>query len=73
MYGDDLAFDVVIWATDEFGLEGSLYITKYGPREQSFLPLRKWARKILGMEPRQYQSLKVRDLVAAIEAKRWPD
>jgi hypothetical protein len=73
IYGDDLAFDVVVWATEEFGLEGTVDVRKYAPPEQSFHRLRKRLRHLLGREPHQYQSLKVRDVVAAIEAKRWPD
>jgi hypothetical protein len=30
-------------------------------------------RRLLGIEPRVYQSFKVSDVVAAIEAERWPD
>jgi hypothetical protein len=48
MYGDDLAFDVVIWATREFGVEGSLHLTKYAPAEHSFPWLRRILRRFLG-------------------------
>jgi hypothetical protein len=73
MYGDDLFFDVVIWADREFGVEGSFHLTKYAPAEHSYPRLRQMLRKLLGMEPPQYKGLTVRDVVAAIEAKRWPD
>jgi hypothetical protein len=73
MYGDDLAFDVVIWATREFGVGGSFHLTKYAPAEHSFPWLRRILRRLLGQKPRQYKSLTVSDVVAAIEAKRWPD
>lgn len=74
IYGDDLAFDVVLWATREFGIAGKVHLPNYAPGEQTFPPrLSDWVRKLFGVEPRQYQSLTVRDLVVAIEAKRWPD
>ena len=73
IYGDDLAFDVMHWATREFGVEGSFYLARYAPREQPFYRLHSWVRRLLGMKPRQFESLTVRDVVTAIEAKRWPD
>lgn len=73
IYGDDLAFDVMLWATREFGIAGKVHLPNYAPGEQSLARLSDWVRKLFGMEPRQYQCLTVRDLVAAIEAKRWPD
>ena len=73
IYGDDLAFDLVIWATREFGVKGNFHLTKYAPGEQPFYRLRAWVRQLLGMKSRQFESLTVRDVVAAIEAKRWPD
>ena len=74
MYGDDLAFDVVVWAQREFGLtEGHFDVTDYGLGESFLRAVRRWLRRLLGMKERQYRSLTVRDVVAAIEAKRWPD
>jgi hypothetical protein len=74
IYGDDLAFDVVLWATREFGMTGDFHLTKYAPGEQTFHPLRGWVcHRLLGMKLRQFKSLTVRDVVAAIEAKHWPD
>ncbi len=73
MYGDDLAFDVVIWATREFGVEGNFHLTRYAPAEHSFPWLRRTLRRLFGKKPPQYESLTVSDVVAAIEAKRWPD
>jgi hypothetical protein len=73
IYGDDLAFDVVLWATGEFGVEGRLNVAKYAPGERPFHGLRKWLRRLFGIKSRQFQSFKVRDVIAAIEVKRWPD
>jgi hypothetical protein len=73
IYGDDLAFDIVLWATREFGMEGSFHLAKYAPGEQPFHRLRGWVRELLGVKTRQFRSLTVRDLVAAIENRRWPD
>lgn len=73
MYGDDLAFDLVLWATQEFGVNGSFHLTKYAPGEQPFHQLRAWVRQLLGIKSLQFESLTVGDVVAAIEAKRWPD
>jgi hypothetical protein len=73
IYGDDLAFDIVLWATGEFGMEGSFHLAEYAPGEQLFSRLRDWVRELLGMKPRQFRSLTVRDVVAAIEDRRWPD
>lgn len=73
IYGDDLAFELVIWATREFGMEGSFRLSDYAPGEQPFFGLSRWVCKLIGRKEPQYKSLTVRDLVAAIEAKRWPD
>jgi hypothetical protein len=73
MYGDVLAFDLVLWAKREFDVEPNLRIGDYGPGESPFLRLFRRVAKLMGAKERQYKSLKVRDVVAAIEAKRWPD
>jgi hypothetical protein len=76
IYGDALVFDLLLWLRDEFGVEPNLHIADYGPSEWHSLTLwwpwlalrRLWRRN----EPK-YKSLKVREIVAAVEAKRWPD
>jgi len=70
MYGDVLAFDLVWWANHEFGVEPNLRISDYAPGEcpSFFRLLAKLARRPKGY----YRSLKVRDVVTAIETKRWP-
>jgi|ERR1041385_6216919 hypothetical protein len=73
IYGDDAAFDVVIWATEEFGMEGIFHLWDYVPGERTFFWLSTLVEKLLGRKERQYKSFTVRDLVSAIEAKRWPD
>ena len=71
IYGDEIV-SLVWWLEKEFGVKTNINPFKYAPHE---LPL-VWAvlpiRKILGIEP-HYKSLKVGDILAAIEAKRWPD
>jgi hypothetical protein len=71
MYGDALAFDLVLWAQREFGVEGSFRLTDYAPGEMP--SLFRLLAKLSGKKNRQYKSLKVRDVVTAIETKRWPD
>ena len=74
MYGDVIAFDLVLWAQHEFGaFEGSLRLTNYAPGEDPFHKPRQFLRRLMGWKERQYKSLTVRDVVTAIESKRWPD
>lgn len=71
VYGDDL-FELALWLNREFGVEMNLKLEDYAPMEgQLFGP---WVilRQIMGRSLPQYKSLKIRDIVAAIEAKRWP-
>ena len=73
LYGDDLAFDLVLWARREFGVAGIFRLTDYAPGEMPFRTIWNLLRRIVGKTERQYKSLKVRDLVEAIETKRWPE
>jgi len=74
MYGDALAFDVVVWAEREFGVVGGCFcVTDYAPGECPFRGLWWFLGKLTGRKERQYKSLTVRDVVAAIKAKRWLD
>jgi hypothetical protein len=70
LYGDDL-FELSIWLYREFGVRPTLDPGIYAPGEQPFL--RRLFRIMTGLDEPQYKSLKVRDIIAAIEAKRWPD
>lgn len=71
MYGNVLAFDVVLWASSEFGVEGTFRLDDYAPGEMPGL-LRPLAR-CLGLKKGYYKNLKVSDVVRAIETKRWPE
>src|ERR1700745_1578168 len=71
MYGDVLAFDLVLWAHREFGVEGSFRLTDYAPGEMTALGC--LAAKLSGKNKGQYESLTVHDVVTAIETKRRPD
>ena len=73
MYGDALFFDLVLWAKREFGVEANLRIGDYGPGEWPHLRLFRLLAKLVGKKERQYKSLKVRDVITAIETKRWPE
>jgi hypothetical protein len=73
MYGDDLAFELVFWANREFGVEPNLRISDYGPSERPFVQVAQILRKLVGRSERQYKSLKVSDVLTAIETKRWPE
>jgi len=71
IYGDEI-ISLVWWIEKEFGVRTNINPFRYAPREIPFSSALRLLRKILGHEPR-YKSLKVRDILAAIEAKRWPD
>jgi hypothetical protein len=73
MYGDDLVFELVLWAKREFDVEPNLRVADYGPGEGLLLHFFRLMAKLVGREERQYKSLKVRDVVTAIERKRWPE
>jgi hypothetical protein len=66
MYGDDL-FEMVLWVNREFGVETNLHIASYAPGESPFFRLFRFLAKIVGRRERQYASLKVRDVLSAIE------
>jgi hypothetical protein len=72
IYGDEIV-DLVWWLEKEFRVSTNIDPFMYAPREGGLLF---WAvhamRKLIGAAP-EYKSLKVRDIVAAIEAGRWPD
>jgi len=71
LYGDDL-FEFVRWVDGEFGVRADLDFSKYGPREFPFVSVLHALRSAIGLGEPQYQSLKVSDVITAIEAKRWP-
>jgi hypothetical protein len=71
IYGDEIV-DLVWWLEKEFQVKTNIDPFRFAPREANFFGLRRAIRRMLGREA-QYESLKVRDLIAAIEAKRWPD
>jgi hypothetical protein len=70
IYGDEIV--ALVWLEKEFGVTPNIDPFNYAPREFPFA----WAwhaiRKVTGREP-TYKSLRVRDIVAAVEARRWPD
>ncbi|MES2195973.1 MAG: hypothetical protein V4517_16275 [Pseudomonadota bacterium] len=72
LYGDDL-FEFAQWTEKEFGIEPRLNLASYAPKEWPLFRLWSGLRKLMGRGEPQFKSLKVRDVVAAIEAKRWPD
>ena len=73
LYGDDI-FELVLWMHKEFGVEPthSDNVFVYAPTEMTFFGIRESIKRLLGISPRRYKSLKVRDLVSVIEKKQWP-
>jgi hypothetical protein len=72
LYGDDV-FELVVWLHREFGVQTNFTFGVYAPGE-SFSPLSlaiRLVRRLLGNTP-TYERLTVRAILAAIEAKRWP-
>jgi hypothetical protein len=76
IHGDVLVFDLILWLHDEFGVEPNLHFADYAPSEWHALMLGRLGlalRRLWRKNEPQYKSLKVGDIIAAIEAKRWPD
>lgn len=71
IYGDEIV-DLVWWLEKEFGVKTNVNPFRYALREGALVGMLKMIRKFMGFEA-QYVSLKVRDILAVIEAKRWPD
>jgi hypothetical protein len=69
IYGDDL-FDLLLWINKEFGVTLDLNIADYGPTEWPFLRIRKLLSKFFGERETVYKSLKVGDVVSAVETNR---
>lgn len=73
VYGDDIV-ELIWWLDKEFGVKSTgIDPFRYAPREPLFFPFRRTLRRLFGIKPSQYESFKVRDIIAAIEAGRWPD
>jgi hypothetical protein len=64
IYGDDL-YELVVWLHEKFGVETNIELGRYAPPETPFLRLHRLIAR------RKYESLRLRDVVGAIEAKRW--
>jgi hypothetical protein len=71
IYGDEIV-DLVWWLEREFGVKTNINPFKCAPHESPFFQASRAMRRLIGLEP-QYERLTVRDILAAIEAKRWSD
>jgi hypothetical protein len=71
IFGDEIV-DLVWWLEKEFGVKTDVNPFRYAPREGAFVGMLRTIRKTMGFGA-QYESLKVHDILAAIEAKHWPD
>jgi hypothetical protein len=71
IYGDEIVA-LVWWLEKEFGVTPNIDPFKYAPREFPFSWAWRAIGKVMGREP-TYKSLRVRDIVAAVEAGRWPE
>ena len=69
IYGDEIV-DLVWWLEKEFEVPPNIHPFKYAPREFPFCGIWHAIRKAIGREP-AYESLRVRDIVAAAKAGRW--
>jgi hypothetical protein len=71
IFGDEIV-DLVWWLEKEFGAKTNVNPFRYAPREGAFAGILRMIRKTMGFAA-QYESLKVRDILAVIKARRWPD
>jgi len=67
IYGDDL-FEFLIWISNEFGVQVTVAGGKYAPSEMPFFKVVEAFKKAVGGENHRYKSLKVSDVVQAIDA-----
>lgn len=67
IYGDDL-FEFIIWIQDEFGAQVIVSGGKYAPSETPFFAITEAIKKAVSGGQHMYKSLKVRDIVQAIDA-----
>jgi hypothetical protein len=67
IYGDDL-FEFLIWIDKEFGVQVFVAGGKYVPSETPFFGVAEAFKKTVRGGSHSYKSLKVRDIVQAIDA-----
>lgn len=67
LYGDDL-YEFLVWVYKEFGVQFHINLKEYAPGETWLVPLF-WRRET---QSGRYKSLKVRDILDAIQVKHWP-
>jgi hypothetical protein len=67
IHGHDL-WELALWLHSQFGVEGPFYPAWYGPPETGG-HLFRW---IFGEKRGKYDSLTVRAVLGAIDAKTWP-
>jgi hypothetical protein len=71
IFGHDL-YEFVVWVSKEFGIERRINLDEYGPRERMPPVLFRERRVRREREQGRYKSLKVRDILTAIESGHWP-
>jgi hypothetical protein len=71
IFGDEIV-DLVWWLEREFGAKTNVNPFRYAPREGVLAEILLMIRKAMGFAV-QYESLKVRDILAVINARHWPD
>lgn len=71
LYGDDL-YVFLLWVGSEFGAQFRINLREYAPGEGNFPFLFRKLRERRERERRPYKSLTVGDILAGIEAGRWP-
>ncbi len=67
IYGDDL-FEFLVWIQKEFGVQVIVAGGKYAPSEMPFFKVVEAFKRAIGGGSHRYKSLKVRDVVQAIDA-----
>lgn len=67
IYGDDL-LEFLLWIETEFRVKISIAGDKYVPSETPFFALAEAFKKFVGGGVHRYKSLKIRDIVEAIDA-----
>ena len=70
--GDDF-FELLLWINKEFGVEMNLNWAEYVPGEWECFFILRFLKNISNWHGSQYKSLRVHDIIAAIETKRWHD